>query len=207
MNFDLLSMKKRSKLLMKKGSAYLMSLLRVVLQIAGIIVVVRTLNLHINWLIPIYIFVILLLGLFKLGFIDSMIKQSHEETVGFSGFLAGFYKKPSKAVVSIIVKQLILFIGFLLLYVPGIFAFYRLRFFYYELMNEDKTVIQCLKDSNYLMKGNCIELFKIDLSFLGWYILNFVTVGITSIYAKPFVTITYVEYYDYLKGKKEMFGN
>ena len=164
-------------------------------------------NLHINWLIPVYIIVILLLGLFKLGFVDSMIKQAHEERSKFLGVFAGFYKKPLKAVISIVIKQFILFLGFLLLYVPGIFAFYRLRFFYYELMKEDKSIVQCLKDSNDLMKGNCIELLKIDLSFMGWYILNFVTVGIASIYAKPFITITYVEYYDYLKGKKEMFGN
>lgn len=206
MNFDLLSMKKRSILVMKKSSVYLMSLLRAVLQIIGIVLVIRVMNLHINWLIPVYIIVILLLGLFKLGFIDSMLKQAHEEKTGFLDIFAGFYKKPLKAVVSIIIKQFILFLGFLLLYIPGIFAFYRLRFFYYELMKEDKTIMQCLKESNDLMKGNCIELLKIDLSFIGWYLLNLVTLNIASIYVKPFTTITYVEYYEYLKGKKAMLG-
>lgn len=207
MNFDLISMKKRSTTLMKgKWNLYIVSFILTVLQIFGVALIIRTMNSHVKLLLPVYIVVIILVELFRLGFISSMIKRAEEKEVSFIELFAGFYKNPIKALLSILLKQIILFVGFLLLYVPGLIAFYRLRFFYYELMDEEKSIGKCLKDSMDLMKGNCIELFKIDLSFIGWYLLNLITLGISSVYVKPFTTITYVEYYKYLKGKKEMFS-
>ena len=207
MNFDLSSMKKRSTTLLKgKWNLYLVSFIFTVLQILGVVLIIRTMNLHVKLLLPVYIVVVIFFFFFRLGFISSIIKRATEKEVGFIELFAGFCKNPIKALLSVLLKQIILFVGFLLLYVPGVIAFYRLRFFYYELMNEEKSIGKCLKDSMDLMKGNCIELFKIDLSFIGWYLLNLITLGIASVYVKPFTTITYVEYYEYLKGKKEMFS-
>ena len=196
-------MRKRSVVLTKgKWSLYLMSLIFTVLQFAGFVLTVRTLNLHTDLLLPVYIIIVVITDLFRMGFISSMIQRSEEKETSFAEFFSGFCKKPIKAILSILIKQIIISVGVLFFIVPGVIAFYRLRFFYYELMSEEKSIGKCLTDSMDLMRGNCIELFKIDLSFAGWYILNIITMGIVSIYVKPFTTITYAEYYEYLKGTK-----
>lgn len=67
-----------------------------------------------------------------------------------------------------------IFIGLwsLLLIVPGIIAFYRYRMAIYLLLeNPNMTAMQCINESKRIMKGHKGELFVLDLSFIGWYLL------------------------------------
>lgn len=42
------------------------------------------------------------------------------------------------------------------------------------------------------------------LSFIGWYILTAVTVGMAGIYAFPYIHVTLAEFYDEVKTEKSM---
>lgn len=55
--------------------------------------------------------------------------------------------------------------------------------------------------SRKMMKGHKFELFKYDLTFIGWTILNALTFGVTGIlYSNPYKEAFLTEYYVYLRG-------
>lgn len=98
-----------------------------------------------------------------------------------------------------------LFIGLwsLLFIIPGITAAYAYRQALYLLIDHpEMSPYQCLRESRRMMKGHKWELFGLDLSFLGWTILeNFSYVGpIVMIYTLPYKGLTYVLYYEALRG-------
>lgn len=51
-----------------------------------------------------------------------------------------------------------------------------------------------------MMNGNKWDVFLLDLSFIGWYILSIITVGILSLlYVNPYVQSTNAQLYAYLR--------
>ena len=62
--------------------------------------------------------------------------------------------------------------------------------------NPDVMPVEALKLSWRMMKGNKMKVFKLFMSFIGWYLLGFVTLGASSIlYTNPFVVCCYSEFY------------
>lgn len=200
MDFDVISMKKRTKQIMKSTipNVILLSIIPTLLPFIVTILDVSMLNLYPKIFIVSYLVGTIIINMCNIGYISCILNAVQVKKFKWIGLFTGFYKKTIKIVIVIILKQIILAIGFLLLYVPAIILFYKLRFLYYELTNENKSIGRTFIDSMKLMKGHCIELFKIDVGFVGWYILNIVTLGLAGFYVKPLTTITYAEYYDYL---------
>ena len=57
----------------------------------------------------------------------------------------------------------------LLLVVPGIIALYSYRQGLYILLDHpEMSVLECIRASKHMMKGHKMELFWLDMSFLGW---------------------------------------
>lgn len=55
--------------------------------------------------------------------------------------------------------------------------------------------------SRKMMNGHKFEAFKIDLSFIGWSILGFLTYGLSSIlYSNPYMLATFAEFYKELRS-------
>lgn len=81
------------------------------------------------------------------------------------------------------------------LYIPMLVAsyFYRLAD-YFMLDNPGMSCAQCLAMSRMAMRGHKWELFKLDLSFLGWYILS--AVPFVALWVQPYVSVTMAGYYD-----------
>ncbi len=73
----------------------------------------------------------------------------------------------------------------------------------YIIKDEDVNVFQALGKSHKLMKGHYIELIKLDISNMGWFLLMIFTVGIIGFYVIPYTSIIYAEFYDYLKAQEE----
>ena len=82
----------------------------------------------------------------------------------------------------------------LLLIVPGIIAAYRYRQALYLLIeNPELSPLDCLRFSSQMMVGHKWELFVLDLSFLGWYLLCLLPGAI--VWVEPYTRITYTNYY------------
>lgn len=61
---------------------------------------------------------------------------------------------------------------------------YRLAL-YFMLDHPDWGVMECIRQSKQTMKGWKWPLFVMDLSFLGWMILELLTFGILSLWVSP----------------------
>ena len=94
----------------------------------------------------------------------------------------------------ILVEFLFIYLWSLLLIVPGIIAAYRYRQALYLLIeNPELGILDCLRLSTQMMVGRKWELFVLDLSFLGWYLLTLVPGAV--VWVEPYTRITYVNYY------------
>ncbi|CAI3395451.1 hypothetical protein CIRMBP1220_01485 [Enterococcus cecorum] len=97
----------------------------------------------------------------------------------------------------------------LLLIIPGIikgYAYSQAEFVYYDLYEktgERPDLLECLKRSEQMMKGHKFEFFVLDLSFIGWQILCFLTLGLGYLWLNPYTYMTKAVFYNEL-AKKEL---
>ena len=91
----------------------------------------------------------------------------------------------------------------MLFVVPGVIAHYRYSQAMYILIDDPvKSPVQCLKESGAMMKDHKMELFELDLSFIGWYLLGMIPyVGYAvEVWSMPYVAMTKALYYEKLLG-------
>lgn len=84
--------------------------------------------------------------------------------------------------------------------IPGIIAEYRYSQAIF-IMAEDpgKGIMQCIRESKELMDGHKMDLFVMQMSFIPWMLLSFVTCGLGLIYVNPYMTVTLANFYNDLK--------
>lgn len=112
--------------------------------------------------------------------------QTHDAQV--KNLLHGFDHGWKNITKTMFFYDLYRFLWSLLLVVPGIVKSYEYRMVPYLLAdNPDMDAEQVFATSKRMMNGNKWAAFKLDLSFLGWYILNCVTFGVLEIfYVTPY---------------------
>ena len=106
-----------------------------------------------------------------------------------------------ETVKTIFMRDLFIFLWSLLLIVPGIIKSYEYRMIPY-LMAEDPTLTRqrAFEESKRMMTGQKWNTFVLDLSFLGWYILSALTLGILAIfYVGPYQSLTNAALYEKLR--------
>lgn len=116
------------------------------------------------------------------------------------GFSCGSYLNCVK---TMFLRNLYIFGWSLLLIIPGIVKGYAYAMVPYIMaenpsMNSDRAIGL----SEEMMKGHKMELFVLQLSFIGWHFLNACTFGIVGIfYANPYIHATYAEYFSAVKAE------
>ena len=89
----------------------------------------------------------------------------------------------------------------MLLFFPGIIALYRYSQAIYILVDDPtKSPLQCLRESSAMMRGHKMELFSLQMSFFGWYLLAFLpTLGYAvQVWSVPYMSMSYALYYEHL---------
>lgn len=125
-------------------------------------------------------------GILLLGRCMFTLNYLKNEEVKYPMILSGF-KFFVKAVVLNIVIGFFVMLWSMLFVVPGIIAFYSYRQAFYILAdNPSKTPLQCIKESKFMMTGNKLNLFKLDLS----YLLMILIFSIPSLIAGKLIDIT-----------------
>lgn len=94
-----------------------------------------------------------------------------------------------------------LFIGLwsLLLFIPGIIAAISYTMSMLIMVDGEEDAMECLRKSKAMMKGYKWDFVVFHLSFILWYLLGAVTLGIAYIYVGPYVMVSEVLYYEELK--------
>ncbi len=93
----------------------------------------------------------------------------------------------------------------ILLIIPGIIAAisYAMVFYIYA-DDQEGTPMDFLSRSKEMMWGYKWDYFVFVLSFIGWFLVGVVTIGIGFIWIIPYVSIAEAIYYDELKKRKEL---
>lgn len=98
-----------------------------------------------------------------------------------------------------------------LFFIPGIIA--ALSYFaapYILAEHPEIKAREAIEMSKNMMRGHKMELFKLNLSFIGWILLGIVTFGIAFIYVQPYMQATMAEFFNEISGnnyEKAMNGN
>ena len=92
------------------------------------------------------------------------------------------------------------FLWSLLFIIPGIVKGYSYSMALYVLAdNKGKSARECIAESKAMMEGHKMELFVLDLSFIGWYLLCTLTCGLASLYVAPLLNATHANVYETIK--------
>jgi len=202
MNFDIISMKQRAKGLIKstKPNPKAVCTVFALLALAYGVVLLHSISIEKYWIMPIA-------ELLYLSFRNSCnfyaLKISREEKTSFGDCLSAFKQKPVKIFLLTVIRDILCAVGFCVLFVGIFFPIYWFRFAGYILRDEDIGIFKAMSKSKKMLKGHYVELIKVDVSHLAWYILMLFTLGIASFYVKPYTAIVYAEFYDYLKAQGE----
>ena len=105
---------------------------------------------------------------FALYCMDIRRRERSEYAVLFDGF-----SFTGKIIALNIVINLFVFLWSMLFVVPSFIAYYRYRFALYNLYeNPDMDIMEALNLSKRQTQGYKMELFKLDLSYMGWILLS-----------------------------------
>lgn len=142
---------------------------------------------------------LIVLGPLTLGLAIIAIKIARSEDAEVLNLFDGF--KNFVVAFAAFLKQGLYLIGwFMLLIIPGIVKHYAYSMTYYIIAdNPEMTSGEAITKSRKMMDGHKLDLFILDLSFIGWYLLCIFTFGIALIYVAPYVATTKALFYEKLK--------
>lgn len=147
----------------------------------------------ISIIIPIITLVIT--GPLTIGQCKFFINLANRSNPKFSDLWYGFNNMLRAIGVTLLVG-VIVFIGTILFIIPGIIlAFMYSQVYYIMAENPEMSIMNCLKESSRIMKGHKMDLFILELSFLGWGILMVITLGIAGLYVLPYYNATLTNFY------------
>lgn len=92
------------------------------------------------------------------------------------------------------------FLWSLLFVIPGIVKAYSYSMSMYILAeNKGKAALECINESKAMTNGHKMDLFVLSLSFIGWILLGYITLGIAYIWVVPYMQATLTNAYYSLK--------
>ena len=155
-------------------------------------------------------FIVLVLGALWNVFLSSPLRvggcryfmESRQSPSPFSTLFSVF-RTPYLNVVKVqFLTNLKISVGYLLLLVPGIYWTYCYAMVPYLLAeNPYLTTTRAMELSKQMMYGEKVRLFVLELSFIGWYLLCMLTLGIGLFFLTPYTQATFAEFYAAMRAK------
>lgn len=131
----------------------------------------------------------------QLGLIAFFLKIARDQNAQVGDVFSRF-SQLLKCVGLNIMIGLKVFLWSLLFVIPGIIAAYRYSMAFYILAdNPDMGVMECIDRSSELMRGHKLDLFILELSFIGWELLCGLTFGIGILWLAPYMSVTTCNFY------------
>lgn len=117
--------------------------------------------------------------------------------------MLGIMNNYKTVTITMLLRKVLQTLWTILLIFPGVIKYYEYRFIPYLLAEYDTiTIKEAFRLSKELTKGQKMNMFKYDLSFIGWYILEFITSGLASLLLVfPYKSASTAELYQLLKDQ------
>ena len=106
----------------------------------------------------------------------------------------------SRVLTTTLLYYVYVFLWSLLLLIPGCIKAYSYAMTPYILKdNPEMKNNAAIEESMRMMDGHKLELFLLDLSFIGWALLSLLTCGIGFLWLTPYMNMARVNFYEDLK--------
>lgn len=129
----------------------------------------------------------------KARFLMQAREYDTEFTALFSGFNGGEYWRNVKVM---IMKSIKIFLWTCLLIIPGIIKAYEYYFVTYILAeNPYISQARAFEISKEMTRGYKWDIFVLELSFFGWYLLGALCLGVGTLFVNPYYEVTLAELY------------
>ncbi len=110
---------------------------------------------------------------------------------------SGFIQDLGQNILLGLLSALFIALWSLLLIVPGIIKAYAYSMiFYIKNDHPEYSWRECLRASQQMTNGYKMELFILDLSFVGWYIVGALCLGVGVLWVKPYHETAKAYYYE-----------
>ena len=120
-------------------------------------------------------------------------------------YFAAFYR----VLGLIIFGAIALTFGLMLFVIPGVILFYAYRMTPYIMLDHPElSVIGCMHESRMMMKDHKLELFKLDISFIVWWVLKqipLISYGV-RVWTIPFTGLSRALFYESVRRDKAYDG-
>ena len=136
-------------------------------------------------------------GPLKYGAVRVAVTSARKnEKANLNNLFVGFKECLGDAIILQIMTSIFIFLWTLLLIIPGIIKSYAYSMAIYVQQDQpNKDWSYCLNRSKELTKGHKWDLFVLDLSFIGWYIVGFLCLFVGTLWVRPYYEMTKANFY------------
>lgn len=122
------------------------------------------------------------------------------QKIDFKDLFAGFSQDIGQNILLGVLSSLFVALWSLLLIIPGIVKAYGYGMIYYiKADHPEYDWRTCLQASQQMMHGHKMDLFVLDLSFIGWYLVGVMCLGVGALWVHPYHKTTRALFYEQLK--------
>ncbi len=135
----------------------------------------------------------------SLGFSIYSLNLYRNGSADYNNVFEGFNSLAKALGVYFLMILLIIF-GIVLLIIPGIILGLGLSMVYYVMIDKPELgVVDTLKESWKIMKGNKTKLLGLSLRFIPWAILGVLCLIVGVIFVLPWMQLSYASFYEEIK--------
>lgn len=150
-----------------------------------------------------FVGMLLLGGVLTIGYNVVFVNGFRKGKLEFMDLFEGFKGDAlNNRIIMSVLMTLYIFLWSLLFVIPGIIAAYKYAMAPYLMYDHpEMTGSEALEASKKLMDGKKGKLFLLDLSYIGWILLGFVTLGIAWLFVEPWMQAAHAAFYEDIKGE------
>lgn len=139
-------------------------------------------------------------GPITLGLATFMLSLFRKKQVSISQLFEGF-EHFAKAVLLLFVISIFVMLWTFCFIIPGIIAAIRYSQAFYVLANDPtRSIMECIEESKWMMRGNKWKFLCLMLSFIGWAIVAAIPAGLGYLWLLPYVNMSQVAFYELVSG-------
>ena len=136
------------------------------------------------------------------GVSNYFIKNTYSKP-SFKDAFSGFKVKYGRNIGTLFITGIKVVLWSILFIITGIIKTYEYAIIPYILADDAEISSKdVFKKAKQMMKGNKWRLFKLEFSFIGWFVLCVLTLGIGTLFLIPYVNAANAEFYAELKNKQ-----
>lgn len=134
-------------------------------------------------------------GTIELGYAQFLLKQYDGKDVAFNDLFSQFYRF-GQGFAQHFLRLLYVFLWMLLFIIPGVIKSFSYAMTPYIMAEHPElSASEAIKRSMAMMEGHKLELFVLNLTFLGWTILCALTMNLGHIFLNPYKNAAYTAFY------------